>query len=119
MSATSPRIWGRTNGGNEPYTWVAITPDANGSLSYLRITWLIQVLSLNLGESPLYSNWGINAQQSVVTQIFPDYYVNQVQQQFAQYFASLQITKAAYPEPYYNVAITTLEGTIFNENIYV
>lgn len=121
MSAapTSPRVWGRIYNPDGTYTWVAVTPDANGSQSYLNITWLIQVLKLNLGESPLYANYGIPAQQSVVTQIFPDYYVNQVQQQFAQYFATLSIVKVPAVDPTYNVAITTFEGTIFNENIAV
>jgi hypothetical protein len=116
---TSPRVWGRIYNEDGTYTWVAVTPDANGSQSYLNITWLIQVLKLNLGESPIYANYGIPAQQSVMTQIFPDFYVQQTQQQFSQYFASLQITKVNLPEPTYNVAITTLEGTIFNENIAV
>lgn len=119
ITPTSPRVWGRTNNGVPPYTWVAVTPDANGSQSYLNITWLIQVLKLNLGESPIYSNYGIPAQQSVMTQIFPDFYVQQVQQQFAPYFASLQISKVPSTSPIYNVAITTLEGTIFNEDIAV
>lgn len=115
-----PRVWGRTNNGVAPYTWVAVTPDANGSQSYLNITWLIQVLKLNLAESPIYSNYGIPAQQSVVTQIFPDFYVQSVQSQFSQFFSSLQITRNyADPQPYYNVNLVTFEGTVFQENIYV
>lgn len=119
IPSIAPRVWGRTNNGVAPYQWVAVTPDANGQSSYLNITWLIQVLKLNLGESPLYANYGIPAQQSVITQIFPDYYVQQVQTQFSQFFAQLSITKVPSSSPVYNVSIITLEGTIFNEDIAV
>jgi len=117
----SPRVWARTNNGIAPYEWVAVVPDANGTKSYLYITWLIQVLLLNLGESPIFSDFGIPGQQSVVTQIVPDYYVALTQQRFAPYFASLQISRVPDPPSgklVYNVTLTTIEGTVYSENIY-
>lgn len=92
-------------------TWVEVVTDTNGYNDAVWITTLIQTLKLNLGESPFYANRGIPAQQSVITQIFPDFYVNQTQQQFAQYFASLIIAKEpANPTPTYNVNIITHSG---------
>jgi hypothetical protein len=100
------RTWGRVNG-----IWEEVTTDANGYNDAVWITTLIQNLKLNLGESPFYANNGIPAQQSVLTQIFPDFYVAQVQQQFSQYFASLIISKvAASLTPIYNVSIITNQG---------
>lgn len=120
-AGVSPRIWGRT--GTPPTTWEVRGPDANGDLSNVRITWLIQVLKMNLGEDPIYNNWGIDAQQALVTQVLPDFYVNVVQQQFAQYFASLQITKqqptALNPNPVYNIAAITFAGAVINVPVAV
>ena len=62
---------------------------------------------------------GIPAQQSVITQIYPDYYVAQLQQQFAQYFSSLQITKVQATSPTYKINAITLSGTVLNEVIAV
>jgi hypothetical protein len=71
---------------------------------------LIQVLKLNLGESPFYANYGIPAYKSIVQQIFPDFYVAQTQQQFAPYFASLTIVKENSPTPTYNISVITHNG---------
>ena len=43
------RIWGRNYAADGTYTWVVITPDADGHADYLRITHLCQVLKLELG----------------------------------------------------------------------
>ena len=46
-----------------------------------------------------------------MTQIFPDYYVQQTQQQFAPYFASLVISKVpGITSPVYNVNLVTHQG---------
>jgi hypothetical protein len=113
------RIWGRNYAPDGSYTWVKVEPDANGNTDYLYVTQLIQVLKLNLNESPFYADFGIPAQQSVVTQIFPDFYVNQTQTQFSARFASLTVSKVANPEPTYNVNITTHQGTKFQAVIPV
>jgi hypothetical protein len=110
------RTWGRVGqinglGGQ----WVEVTTDANGYNDQVYLTTLIQVLKLNLGESPFYSNFGIPAAQTLVTQVQPDYYLNVTQQQFAQYFASLMISKqtqaANQPTPVYTVNVTTQQGS--------
>jgi len=117
VSFNTPRVWGRVYAPGDtqmtgPYTWQAVTPDANGNMDAVNITWLLQVLKLVLGESPLYSTVGIPAQASIVTQIFPDHYVQLVQQMFAQYFALLTITKIADPSPKYQVTVLRKTGQL-------
>ena len=113
------RTWGRIYDqfGQNPQ-WVEVVTDANGFNDYVYATTLIQNLLLNLGESPFYGQNGIPAQRSVIQQIFPDFYVNQIQQQFAQFFASLNITKVqGTPTPTYNVAIVTNQGATINTQV--
>ena len=115
----SPNIWGRVYAQDGSYTWQSVTPDANGDTDYVYITNLIQVLKLSLGESPFYAQYGIPSQRSVVTQIFPDFYVNQTQQQFSKYFASLSITKVTDPQPVYRINIVRNNGSTFQKDIPV
>ena len=123
----SPRIWGRvytvpptpTNPGT--YTWQVVTPDANGVADYVYATNLAQVLALELGESPFYANAGIPGQRSVMQQLFPDFYANLTQQNFAQYFAALTIVRQVPTVdsvgPIYNVNVTRHDGSIFQQAI--
>lgn len=104
------RTYGRIFNEDGTYQWVEVSTDANGYNDYVWITTLIQCLKLNLGESPFYADYGIPAQQSVIQQIFPDFYVFRTQSQFAKYFASLLISKQNFPTPTYNVNITTNQG---------
>ena len=104
------RTYGRIFPANGPPQWVKVETDANGHDDYVWITTLLQVLALNLGESPFYGDWGIPAEQSVIQQIFPDYYVTLIQQRFAPYFASLTIAKVNSPKPVYNINIVTNAG---------
>ena len=96
--------------------WIEVDTTPDGFDDYVYATTLIQVFKLNLGESPFYANYGIPAKPSVVSQIAPDFYAMQTQQQFAQYFASLTVARApaptGYPQdtPTYNVEITTHQG---------
>lgn len=90
--------------------WVVVQTDPQGNNDYVYITTFIQVLKLNLGESPFYGNYGIPAKQAVIQQVFPDLYVARTQQQFAQYFASLIVAKQPLPTPTYNISITTHQG---------
>jgi hypothetical protein len=80
---------------------------------------LAQVLKLNLGESPLYANYGNPAHESVVQQVFPDFFVRRVQSQFSQYFASLIIAKVPLPTPVYNITLVTNNGVTVNANVPV
>jgi hypothetical protein len=73
-------------------TWHKVTTDPGGFNDSVWLTDLAQVCKLNLGESPFFANFGIPAHPSVVTQVFPDFYLARTQQQFASHFASLILT---------------------------
>ena len=137
------RTWGRipTNGpyspyssaigyfdiGNSPieqsynsqpeYQWVDVETDSNGFNDAVWLTSLSQVLQLNLNESPIFGNWGIPSQQSAITQVFPDYYVMIVQQQFSQHFLSLIISKLPATEPEYNINVTANPGALLSSPV--
>ena len=95
-----------------PY-WVEVQSDPNtGSNSFVYLTTLCQAMLLNLGEAPFDASSGLPAEQSVIQQIAPDFYVTRTQQQFAQYFASLIIAKdPAAKVPTYNISVTFFDGT--------
>lgn len=97
--------------------WVEVDTDVRGFNDMVWLTTLIQVIKLNLGESPFYANYGIPAHQSVVTQIAPDLYMSRIQQQFAPHFLSLIISKQpnavdadGVPAPSYLVSVITTYG---------
>ena len=106
------RTWGRVSASNGTKSWMEVTTDASGDNSTVYLTTLIQCLKLNIGESPIYGNYGINAQQSLVTQIFPDFYTNQTQSQFAQYFVSLTVKKLPLATPTYDISAITHSGAV-------
>ncbi|MHB1937598.1 MAG: hypothetical protein ACYCOR_13560 [Acidobacteriaceae bacterium] len=98
--------------------WVEIDTDATGFNDNVYLTTLAQVLALNLGESPFFANYGIPQQQTVVTQVYPDFYVAQTQTQFAPYFASLVIKRVqGSSPPIYTVAAVTHSGAVINKEI--
>jgi hypothetical protein len=106
------RVYGRVLNSDGSLTWTEVDTDSTGNSEYVYLTWLIQVLKLVTGESPFYANWGIPAVQSVVTQVQPNYYVWQTQQQFQSYFSSLVIS--AVPgtvNPTYLVNVSFFNGT--------
>ena len=113
------RTYGRTYNPDGTYQWAVVTTDANGFSDEVYLTTLVQCFKLNLGESPFYSQYGIPAQQSVIQQVFPDFYVNRTQSQFSQYFASLQVSKVANPTPTYNVSAITHQGAKLTAQIPV
>lgn len=112
------RTWGRTRDvltGKK--TWVEVTTDEGGHDDMVWLTTLAQVCKLNLGESPFYADWGIPAEPSVVTQIYPDFYVQLTQQRFAPLFMSLLLQKLpdavderGAPAPYYHFEVVTTYG---------
>lgn len=108
------RSWGRIVNADGSKSWVEVTTDAAGYNDSVWLTTLIQTLKLNLGESPFFANFGIPAQQSVVMQVFPDFYIAQTQQQFAPYFASLTVAKQNAPTPTYNINVVTHQGAKIN-----
>lgn len=112
------RTYGRIYAEDGTYQWVEVSTDANGYNDNVYLTALVQVLQLNLNESPFYANYGIPAYQSVMTQVFPDYNAALTQKQFAPYFASLQIVRVqgSFP-PVYNVQAITHSGAILNAQV--
>jgi hypothetical protein len=97
--------------------WVQVDTDANGYDDMVWLTTLIQVIKLNLQESPFYSNYGLPAHSSVISQLAPDYYMNYIQQKFAGYFMFLSITSQpgtldnnSIPSPGYTVTAITQYG---------
>ena len=106
------RTYGRVTDEYGNKTWVVVTTDAQGFNDNVYLTTLAQVLKLNLGESPFFGNYGIPAHVSVVTQVFPDYYVQVTQHQFAQYFSSLIVSKVQSLTPTYSINVTTHLGAL-------
>lgn len=108
------RTWGRVGQENGiGGSWTEVTTDTDGYNDAVYLTTVIQVLRLSLGESPFFANYGIPAQQSVVTQVFPDFYVAQTQQQFAPYFASIMLSRLqGAPNPIYRGNIVAHNGAI-------
>jgi len=90
--------------------WRVVETDDNGFNDAVYLTVLCQVLLLNLGESPFWANYGIPAQQTIVQQVQPDFYVSRTQAQFAQYFAALIVTKQGNNPPTYLINATTKQG---------
>ena len=114
------RTWGRVTDANGNKQWTAVETDDSGDSSYVWLTTLIQTLKLGLGESPFYAQYGIPSQQSIVQQIYPDYYVNMTQQQFAGYFASLAISKVdGAANPTYNIDVVFFNGVSYQEQVAV
>lgn len=112
------RTYGRLPPNEQGYrAWVEVATDPNGSNDEVYITTLCQTLLLNYGESPFFGNYGIPGFAAVMTQIFPDYYVAQTQQQFAPFFASLLITKVNSPTPTYDIKLTTHAGVKMNASV--
>lgn len=106
------QVFGRTYDEFGNPSWNVVTTDANGMNGEVYLTAFIQALKLNLGESPFYANYGIPAEQSVLTQIMPDINVAFMQRQYAGYFASLTAKRIASNPPTYQITAQTLAGTI-------
>jgi len=108
------RTYGKVKG-----KWVQVSTDANGMNSMIMVTTLIQNLKGILGESPFWAAYGLPSIQAVISQIYPDYNIQMIQQQFMQYFSYLIISRNPIGRqeadgsvsPIYNVAITLLDGT--------
>jgi hypothetical protein len=101
-----------------PYWQEVSTDPATGSDDLVWIVTLCQSLLLNLGESPFYAQYGIPAEQSVIQQVWPDYYVARTQQLFAQYFASLIVSRVpGATKPTCKINVTTTQGTKINMQV--
>lgn len=62
-------------------------------------------------ESPFFAENGIPANGSVIQQILPTFYVNRLQQQFSQYFSSLQLALTESDPPAYTISAITNSGS--------
>ena len=114
------RTYGRVTNSSDVSVWTQVDSDSTGNFEYGYVTTLIQCLKMSLGESPFYANYGIPAQRAVIQQVFPDFYVLTTQQQFAPFFASLQITKVETAlDPTYNVNVITTQGTKIQQTVAV
>lgn len=91
-------------------TWACVQTSPTGDNSYVFLVALLQVLKLNLNESPFWGASGVPSQQVVQQQADPDYYVTQIQQQYAQYFTSLVITKTSSNPLVYQVNVVLFSG---------
>ena len=119
------RTWGRNfprnpdgsrvAGAPGVWTLVETTPDGDNSAVYL--TTLCQCIQLFLNESPFYAQYGIPAKVSVMQQVFPDFYIWQLQRQFSPYFASLIVAKIPSSVPTYRINVVTNNGTQLNFQI--
>lgn len=121
IPAGSKRVWGRTYDQLGNATWVQVSGDqSTGTIDNVYLTALAQVIQLNLGESPFYANYGIPAQQSIITQVFPDYYAMQIQAQYSAFFAALTIARVPQTNPpTYNIQAVTHNGTILGASIAI
>lgn len=109
------RIWGRVQGETE---WQAVTTDVNGDNSYVYVTNLAQVIQLSPNESPFFANYGIPATLSIIQQIQPDLDMIRTQRQFANFFASLILTKvASVPDPIYRMNVLTKLGAVIQAEV--
>jgi len=105
-------------------TYGRLPPDENGYRQWVEVnsanlatddnvwlTTLAQNLKLITGESPFFANFGLPSEQAIIMQIVPQYHVNLIQQRFAQYFASLIITRVPGPgNPVWRVNVLTRYG---------
>ncbi len=107
------RVWGLKAG-----AWTAFETDSSGSDDLPNLIWLQNALLLNTNESPFYADWGIPVRRTLITGIFPGYYVALTQNRFSKYFASCVITQATstvVTNISYSVNVTTKSGFTFNQ----
>ena len=106
------RTWGRLGQVNGVGgTWTEVTASADGDLSNVFLTALAHSIKLSINESPFFASVGIPAQQSIISQVFPDWYVAQMQTLYAPHFASLVMTRVpqSFP-PVYKVNAVCFNG---------
>lgn len=113
-TASQMRTYGRVLIGGQ-LIWMQVNPDANGDPSQIYFTTFLQCLKLVLGEDPFWGNYGIPIFQSIQTQQPPDYYVMQMQQRFAPFFASLVVSRVeSATEPTYDISVMFKTGATYS-----
>lgn len=112
--------WGRITDSDGNLVWKRVETDSAGNDDMVYVTALCQELKLQKRESPFFSDRGIDAKTSIMSQIWPDYDINQIQQRYSEYFASLKITKdSTATDPTYNVYVMTNFGAIISTSVAV
>ena len=106
------RTYGRITNQDGSKTWQVVTTDQNGYNDQVYLVTLGQALLLFLEESPFFADVGIPARESVLQQVFPDFYVARTQQQFSQYFSALLVSKLPTSDPEYNISVTFKNGAV-------
>jgi hypothetical protein len=71
-------------------------------------------LQLRVGESPFFADAGIPAEDSIITQQEPDYFVNQVKARYQSKFNRFDISKISGNPLVYNIALTTKNNQTVN-----
>ncbi|WP_077395442.1 hypothetical protein [Bombella intestini] len=105
------RVWTRVHQPDGRRVWKAVTGDQGN------IAWLQNALLLQLGESPFWADWGIPVQQTLVSRVWPDYYLNLTQRRFRDIFPSLQITRkdgGNGADPVYDISVILNNGTLYS-----
>lgn len=115
------RIYGRVLNDDGSKRWVTVESDpTTGSDSWVYVTAFCQALLLNLNESPFYAGFGLPAQQSVIMQIAPDFYVSRMQQYYSQFFAALIVSRdPAASDPTYNIKATLFDGSSASSTVQI
>lgn len=117
------RVWGRIYDEDGNYQWAKVETDPNGFNDAVYLTAFCQVLQLQTGESPFFADYGIPAQGSVETQIFPDLNVYLMQQRYSSFFAALKVTKVEAVNdknantPVYDIEVVTQDGAIISTKV--
>jgi hypothetical protein len=108
------RTYGRsTNQDTGITSWVTVTSTPEGSDELVWFTDLLQALQLDLGESPFFGNVGIPVQETIASGIYPDFYVNALQNYYSPNFAVLYITRDSTQfDPTYDVYVQFSNGDI-------
>ncbi|GBQ07532.1 hypothetical protein [Saccharibacter floricola] len=105
------RVWTRIKQPDGSRRWQAVDGDE------ANIAWLQNALLLQLGEAPFSTDWGIPVSQTLVTRIWPDYYLNLTQERFRETFPMLQITRQqndSNPNPSYVIRALLNDGTVYS-----
>ena len=115
------RTYGRfTNPRTGVKKWVKVEADAQGFEDNVWLTALIQHLKGHVGESPFFAQSGIPQQPCAVQMIYPDFYINSIQNKFADKFRYLAITAVLGASvPTYNVQVVTHSGVTLNASTAV
>lgn len=105
------RVWTRVRQSDGTRRWQAVDGDQ------ANIAWLQNALLLQLGEAPFNAEWGLPIRDTLVTQVWPDYYVNLTKQRFRDTFPMLQITRernGKQADLGYSVRALLNDGTLYS-----